>query len=118
MKTENIFIDALKREVIFYIGKTQSDNFKVIDLGKEDDLWFHAKDISSCHVVAIIPENEDFTHKELLTIIKKGASLCKENTTKLNEYSNVEIIYTKLKNVIKTKTPGCVNTCNTKTIVV
>jgi predicted ribosome quality control (RQC) complex YloA/Tae2 family protein len=118
MKTEVIYFPNLDMEVTFYIGKNKNENFSVIDMGDSEDLWFHAKDISSCHVVAIIPENEDFTHKELLTIIKKGASLCKENTTKLNEYSNVEIIYTKLKNVIKTKTPGCVNTCNTKTIVV
>jgi hypothetical protein len=43
--------------------------------------------------------------------------LCKNNTNKLKQLKNVEIIYTKLENVTKTNTPGCVLTQNTKTIV-
>ena len=115
MKTENIFIDALKREVIFYIGKSQSDNFKVIDLGKEDDLWFHAKNESSCHVVCELPE--DIDKKELRYIIKVGALLCKNNTNKLKSFKNVEIIYTQIKNITKTSVEGCVLTNNTKTVI-
>jgi predicted ribosome quality control (RQC) complex YloA/Tae2 family protein len=118
MITEVVYFPNLDMEITYYIGKNKNENFSVIDMGNPEDFWFHAKDISSCHVVAIIPENESFDKKELLTIIKKGASLCKENTLKLNSYSNIEIIYTKLKNVIKTKTPGCVNISNTKTIVI
>jgi len=41
MKTEVVFIQALKREIVFYIGKTQSENFETIDKGRENDLWFH-----------------------------------------------------------------------------
>jgi hypothetical protein len=43
--------------------------------------------------------------------------LCKNNTNKLTSLSNVAIIYTQIKNITKTKTPGCVLTQNTKTIV-
>ena len=81
MKTETIFIQGLEREILFHIGKNQNENFKVIDMGSEDDLWFHAKDESSCHVVCEIPD--DIDKKELQYIIKAGALLCKSNTNKL-----------------------------------
>jgi predicted ribosome quality control (RQC) complex YloA/Tae2 family protein len=115
MKTENVFIQALKREIVFYIGKNQNENFAVIDMGSDDDLWFHAKDESSCHVVCEIPD--DIDKKELRYIIKTGALLCKNNTNKLKSITNVEFVYTQIKNITKTKTPGCVLTQNTKTVV-
>lgn len=115
MKTETILIQGLKREVTFYIGKNQNENFEVIDNGSPNDLWFHAKDVSSCHVVCDLPEN--LNKKELSYIIKTGALLCKNNTNKLKGLSNVEIIYTKIENVTKTKVPGCVITQNEKKIV-
>jgi predicted ribosome quality control (RQC) complex YloA/Tae2 family protein len=115
MKTEIVFIQGLKKEVTFYIGKNQSENFEVIDKGSPDDLWFHAKDVSSCHVVCELPAN--LNKKEISYIIKTGALLCKNNTNKLKGLSNVEIIYTKIENITKTKVHGCVITENTKKIV-
>ena len=114
MKTENIFIEAIKREITFYIGKNKNENFEVIDNASVDDLWFHAKDESSCHVVCEMPD--DINKKELKYIIKVGALLCKNNTNKLKNISNIEIIYTQIKNVTKTSIPGCVTTQNTKII--
>lgn len=118
MKTEIIYFQNLDQEITFYIGKNKNENFGVIDKGNPDDLWFHAKDESSCHVVAVIPEDEDFTSKELQSIIKRGAMLCKENTSKISGLSNVEFIYTKVKNVTKTNIAGCVTTTNTKKIII
>ena len=115
MKTETVFIQGLKREVIFYIGKNQGENFEVIDKGNPHDLWFHAKDVSSCHVVCELPD--DIDKREISYIIKAGALLCKNNTNKLKGLKNVEIIYTKIENVTKTKVPGCVLTQNEKKIV-
>ena len=115
MKTETIIIQAIKREIVFHVGKNKNENFEVIDNATKNDLWFHAKDISSCHVVCEIPD--DINKKELSSIIKMGALLCKQNTHKLSSLKNVEIIYTKIENVTKTNIPGCVTTQNTKTIV-
>ena len=115
MKTENIYIQGLKREFIFYIGKNQGENFQVIDKGKQNDLWFHAKDISSCHVVCEMPDN--LSKKEIQYVIKAGALLCKANTNKIKGIKNVEIIYTFIKNITKTDVAGCVITTNTKTIL-
>ena len=114
MKTENIYIQPLKREITFHIGKKQSENFEVIDKVKSDDLWFHANHESSCHVVCEIPE--EITKNELRYIIKVGALLCKNNTNKLKSLKNVEIIYTFIKNITKTNIEGCVITKNTKII--
>jgi predicted ribosome quality control (RQC) complex YloA/Tae2 family protein len=114
MRTENIFIDALKREIEFCIGKNQNENFTIIDKASLDDLWFHAKDESSCHVVCKIPD--DLNKKDLRYIIKIGAIICKNNTNKLKSIKGVEIIYTKIKNITKTDVEGCVFAENTKVI--
>ena len=115
MKIEIVFIKEVKREVTYYIGKNQEENFSVIDKGNPDDLWFHAADISSCHVVCEVPD--DINKKELRYIITTGALLCKNNTNKLKSIRNVNILYTKISNVIKTDVSGCVLTNNTKIIV-
>ena len=115
MKEEIIFIKELKREITYYIGKNQAENFSVIDKGNPDDLWFHAADVSSCHVVCVVPD--DINKKELQYIITTGALLCKNNTNKLKSINNVNIIYTKISNVIKTHIPGCVLPNNIKLIV-
>lgn len=112
MKTEVIYIHGLNKEVTFYIGQNKNDNFDVIDKGDPEDLWFHANDVSSCHVVAIIPK--DSSKKDIKYIVKMGALLCKKNTSKLKDQCQIEIIYTQIENIEKTKIPGCVNINNNK----
>jgi predicted ribosome quality control (RQC) complex YloA/Tae2 family protein len=114
MKTKVLFVQGVNREITFYIGENQNENFDVIDLGKPHDIWFHANNISSCHVIAILPE--DIEKKDLRYIIKIGALLCKSNTNKLKTLNNVEIIYSQIKNVVKTLVPGCVEILNKKLI--
>lgn len=116
MKTENLFLQGLNREITFYIGQNKNENFDVIDKGEPDDLWFHANQISSCHVVAIIPK--DITHKEIKYIIKAGALLCKKYTNKLKSSTDIEIIYTEIKNIEKTQYIGCVKIVNQKKIII
>lgn len=112
MKTEILFLQGLNREITFYIGQNKNENFDVIDMGKPDDLWFHANEISSCHIVAEIPA--DILDKEIKYIIKAGALLCKKYTNKLRNVNDLEIIYTKVKYVEKTQYSGCVKIINQK----
>lgn len=114
MKTKNLFIQGLNREITFHIGQNQNENFDVINMGNSEDLWFHANNISSCHVVALIPD--DVNKKDLIYIIKIGALICKQNTNKLKILNDVEIVYTKIKNIEQTNIPGCVKIKNEKTI--
>jgi|1048.fasta_scaffold47086_2 predicted ribosome quality control (RQC) complex YloA/Tae2 family protein len=117
MKKEIIYFDDIDREITYLVGKNKQDNFHIIDISSPDDIWFHANNVSSCHVILQLPE--DISDKKILKIlIKKGALLCKQNTHKLNNEKNVEIIYTFLKNVTKTKVCGCVTTKNTKSLYV
>jgi len=117
MKTELVYFNNIQREIIFYIGKNDIDNFTIIDMASPNDMWFHANDYSSCHVVAKMDNTDDLSKKELHSIYKKGALLCKENTNKLKKLSNIEFIYTYIKNITKTDKTGCVLTKDTKKIV-
>ena len=115
MKTQVVYFDNIKKEITYLIGENAADNFAVIDAADPaNDIWFHAQDGSSCHVVAKIP-TQHLNKKELLTICKKGGFLCKLNTAKLKKQSNVEIIYTKIGNITKTNIDGLVHTTETKT---
>lgn len=116
MKKE--IIDFEDFEITFLIGQNAKDNFDVIDKADKDDIWFHSKGVSSCHVVALLPKDLTLEKKELNQIIKEGALLCKMSTNKISNLNNVPIIYTEIKNVTKTKEKGTVLTKNTKIIVV
>lgn len=115
MKTEVVYFDNIKKHITYHIGQNDSDNFDVIDMGTPNDIWFHSNEGSSCHVIAKI--SEKMNKKELLTIRKKGAALCKENTNKLKKNPRVEFIYTYIKNITKTDVDGCVITTNTSLII-
>jgi predicted ribosome quality control (RQC) complex YloA/Tae2 family protein len=116
MKTELYFLQSLNREITFYIGQNKNEIFDVIDKGSPDDIWFHANEISSCHVIAIVPN--ELPKKEMKSIIKAGALLCKKYTNKLKNTKQTEIIYTQIKNIEKTQHIGCVNVKNQKMIIV
>jgi predicted ribosome quality control (RQC) complex YloA/Tae2 family protein len=111
-------IDFEDFEITYYIGQNSKENFDVIDKGFEDDLWFHSKNESSCHVVALLPTDLTLEKEEINMIIKEGATLCKMHTNKISNLKNIPIIYTEIKNITKTKEKGKVLTKNTKTIIV
>ena len=104
MKTERI------NEIVFLVGTSKEENDKVIDLGNPGDLWFHARNTSSCHVLAILSNLLlPLDKKEKRKILKQGAELVKRNTAKLRSEKNVEITYTDIQHVKKTEYLGCVS---------
>ena len=117
MKVEQIYIQTLKDNVMFYVGKNQNEHFGIIDMGKENDLWFHADGYTSCHVVAILSEDSNPNKKNLQEIRKIGSMLCKNNTEKLKNLQNVPFITTYIKNVTKTNVAGSVIATDTKKII-
>ena len=114
MKEITLYFDNIVDDVVYYIGTNARDNFDVIDKGRPVDIWFHAKDVSSCHVVVKVPDLIE--KRDMRSIIKRGARLCKEHTAKLNRTPEVDIIYTFVKHVAKTEIAGCVTTKHTKVI--
>ena len=110
MKTEVVEFPKIDEEVTYYIGTSAKDNFAVIDEGDDDDIWFHANKISSCHVVCKMPEG--LNKKDKTTVLKRGALLCKQHTAKLNKPATCDIMCAYIKDVEKTRTLGCVNVKN------
>ena len=95
--------------VTYYIGKSQQENHAVIDLGRSSsdrNIWFHLADMSSCHVVAILPP--DLSRKERGKIIKHGALLCKQHTAKATTEQKVSVTYAPVASITKGQTPGSV----------
>jgi predicted ribosome quality control (RQC) complex YloA/Tae2 family protein len=107
-------------DIEFVIGQNARENTQIVQDSSSEDIWFHAGDgISSCHVIAQIPDDDSIqmTKRDRLMIVKKGAVLCKENTNKLKSQHHVPFIYTTVKNISTTKTMGEVKTkCSVKTI--
>ena len=115
MKIIEIYFDKLKMKIKYYIGKNNQDNFNIIDINKDTDIWFHIKNDSSCHVIASIPDT--IINKNINCIIRIGGQLCKHNTNKYKSIKEpVEIIWTQLKNIKKTEIIGNFLTENTKVI--
>ena len=128
------FIPNLKINIVYKIGKNAKNNFEIIDQSDPNDMWFHLKDVSSCHVIACLKNIQyttrddelpnfydinfdDLDKKEKQQIITQGALLCKQYS-KMKSVKNVDVIYTKIQDIQKTDVPGSVLTKNTKTIIV
>ena len=118
MLTKEEYIAQLKTNVTFYIGTNAADNFAAIEAGSPEDIWFHADDASSCHVVAVMPE--DIDRKEKMWIIKRGALLVKQHTKKFASIKNLPVICTEIQNIEMTNTAGkvIVDPAKIKTVLV
>ena len=103
-------------DINFYIGKNAYGNDEILEICKNNDLWFHIKDKPSSHVIASIPDK--INSVILNKIIEKGSLLCKEHSKYKND-NNIKIIYTYLINIEKPKksNPGKVIVLNSKLII-
>ena len=112
-KTETILLCGLS--ITYVIGRNAKENFDIIDESSKKDMWFHIKNDSSCHVIALMPPDK-LTKKSLHTIIKRGALICKQNS-RFKSDKNVTIIYTHIENIAKTETVGLVMVNKHKEII-
>ena len=112
MKIFPRFITSLNKEIVYYVGENQADNFDLLDFADKQDLWFHVDSLSSCHVVAKVAGLK-FDKKQMRQVVTQGALLCKENSV-YTYMSNLAIIYTYVEYVTKTQTMGRVSTTNAK----
>ena len=114
---KNIDISFSHFSVTYLIGVNAIENDYLVKISHPDDFWFHAEQISSCHVVALV-SNQKLEKKELQKVIRHGCLLCKQHTKKLSSIPKVAFMYTKIKNVERTKTLGCVLTKEWKELCV
>ena len=101
----------ISTNIQYSIGCNAQENAYLIDLANRTDLWFHAQDFPSCHVIAYVPRMK-LTKKQTMTIIKMGCMLCKRHTNKLKNEKQLEINYTEIKNITKSDKEGTVFTSN------
>jgi len=72
------------------VGRNQKENRLLLQYSKGDDLWFHIRDIPSCHVI-VASEKKEFS----MSVVEKAAKLCVDfSTDKKGDY---EVDYTKRK---------------------
>lgn len=118
MKIETIFIKGLNKEATFWIGTSKEDNDEMIDKASPEDIWFHANNVSSCHVICRMTDNNDISKKDTKYIVKMGALVCKTNTNKLKTIHKMEFLYCPVKNLTKTDIVGCVSISNGKYVTI
>ena len=115
MKLETKYISPLGMNIDFQVGKNAYDNFDIIKAADPNDLWFHINELASCHVIANMPDDINFNKKQIMYIIKQGAILCKQHS-KYKSHKKISIVYTQIKNITPTDTPGSVNLQTSKTV--
>lgn len=107
-----VFIEGKTFE--YEIGKSSQENHDIIDKANPYDLWFHVSNYPSCHVICKL-EDIKYDKKMFNKIVKQGALCCKQYC-KFKNVQDLTIIYTRIKNVIKTNIPGQVTTEHIKYI--
>jgi len=117
MKQITRYIDSVKADITFTIGGNAQENSDIIDAAGPDDIWFHLDSLPSEHVIAAIPEGTTLDKKQILKIATQGAVLCKQYS-KYASTKNLSIIYTRIKDIMKTEKVGCVIAQNQKTLVI
>lgn len=140
MRTVTRFIPSIGESILYKIGRNAKNNIEIIEESNTQDIWFHISNESSCHVIAVMNlehynntcngvydlekshlrynfQPNQLTKKQMTHIIKQGAVICKEYS-KCKSEKNVEIIYTKIENVVPTNIIGSVNAFKTKKITI
>jgi predicted ribosome quality control (RQC) complex YloA/Tae2 family protein len=117
MKIFRRYICAISNYIEYWVGDNEVENFEIIDRAKLDDLWFHVDQQSSCHVIAVLPEENKYDKKQLHKIAIQGSVLCKQ-FSRYKEKKNVPIMYTNIGKVNKTEKIGAVHVDSYKIITI
>ena len=112
MKIETFSNEECEWTII--IGKNKEENWQIIDESDPTDIWFHVRDIPSCHVILKTRSSLSSISRDVL---KYSALLCKINSKAKTEKKAI-IMYTPIEYVAKTKHVGEVNVSTFKTLVV
>ena len=107
MKFEKITIDDTEYHIS--IGNNAQENDQLIKSSHQDDFWFHLENQKSCHV--ILHNHGDVIPKRYLNQV---AGLVFKYTHGAN--TNSAVIYTHVRYVTRTSTPGSVYTRRTQRI--
>lgn len=111
MREYKIYDNKINIELTYLIGSSAQENWDLIDIASQKDVWFHLSQLSSPHVILIIPINVKMSDISKQTLLHCGLA-CKNNS-KYKNLKNVKIIYTEIKNIKKGDNIGQVTTKKT-----
>jgi len=86
--------------ITYRLGKNAAENFQLIDDADQNDWWFHLDGHPSGH--AIVDSDIIDTQMKIF-----AGQLVKDNS-KMKNIKNIKIVFTQIKNVVKTKVIGTV----------
>lgn len=103
MKKITIFDNNLD----IFIGSNKKENWNLLDISYDTDIWFHLDNESSPYVI-LSSNLENILNLDKSTLIY-CANLCKLNSKFKNSPKKVDVIYTTINNLKKSKTIGSVS---------
>lgn len=114
MKNLKVFDMDYNSDLEVLVGQNAQDNWDIIDISNQNDIWFHLENNPSSHVILKIPTDCKKIHKQTLLYC---AMICKE-TSKFSHHKKLTIIYTEIKNITKGIDIGSVHTKKIKKIII
>lgn len=96
-------IEIINEGYIYKLGRNAVENFELIDNSYLEDWWFHLEDIPSGHCVISSSKNELFVCNDEMKNF--AGNLIKQYSKAKNE-KKIKIVFTQIKNIVKTKTVG------------
>jgi predicted ribosome quality control (RQC) complex YloA/Tae2 family protein len=112
MKIEIMNFQNIDYEI--FIGRNKQENWDIIDVSRETDIWFHVENAPSSHIFLKTEKPVNNIPKQ---VIKRCACLCKSYSSSAS-VKKCEIIYTTISNIQKGEYVGEVIAQNTKKIVI
>ena len=110
-QTVSIAIPSCPQKMLYLVGKNAQGNFDILDQSRPGDLWFHVDGHHSGHVIACL--GADMSKKQLRDVITQGALLCKRGS-KYNQSAPLNVVYSHVRNVVKTPVLGSVQVAQPK----
>ena len=95
--------EIIEGNYIYKLGRNALENFDLIDNSYPEDWWFHLEDYPSGHCVISSTKNELFECNNEMKIFASNLII---QYSKAKNDKKVKIIFTQIKNLVKTKTVG------------
>ena len=106
MKEETHQFPNIYTPVSFRIGSNAVENSRMIGEADPGDIWFHLNNAPSAHVLTSLPAG--LSKKQRMTVIKRGAQLCRRHTNSCSDKRAAPVCYTPVSMLTLLDAPGSV----------
>ena len=88
--------------IVFHMGQNDKENTELYDTMEEESFWVHLDEFPSAHIYFNLPKK---AKKSKMRLIKMAGRLIKMDS-KYSNRKNINICYTRKKNLKKGDSPG------------